>query len=529
MDDSPVPGGQAGPFTLINVFQVAPGSQDILASSVLSTAADIAASLPGFLDATVLRSVDGQRVVNYAHWIDHAAFETFMADPRTPARLQAATELGEPDGHAYVIAGRAGAPAAAGPLSVYRRMQQLIGELNWDQLSEVVDVEGYTENCVGLTPGWITGLAAAVQNYLDNVASGISDITVTELDALQTGDSAADPVPRRGCPHRPVPGRRRDRAPVLLRDPGFRETDRGPDRLALAADGPMGRPPAAHHAGGSGTGTAGQDVMTGSSHQAVAAGDGTVAVEAAGSGEPVVLLHGWPQTRYAWREVMTVLAPHYQVIAVDLPGLGDSSPPPDYRKSTIASLVWSAVRAVVPEGPVRLVGHDWGAIVGYLCANAAGSEVSRLAVIDVVTPLEFAGLPLLIPGGNPAWHFLFHGGLPELLQRPRGTYRGWFDHGPSPELARRIASSPAFVGQARSPGHYTAASRSGLTATPNSSTQFGRSPQLQRTDSWLSCGALASSCPAQRPLLDACVRLGLMGGFGRPSRRRSAARLSNSS
>ena len=113
MDDSPVPGGQAGPFTLINVFQVAPGSQDILASSVLSTAADIAASLPGFLDATVLRSVDGQRVVNYAHWIDHAAFETFMADPRTPARLQAATELGEPDGHAYVIAGRAGAPAAA--------------------------------------------------------------------------------------------------------------------------------------------------------------------------------------------------------------------------------------------------------------------------------------------------------------------------------------------------------------------------------------------------------------------------------
>jgi heme-degrading monooxygenase HmoA/predicted ester cyclase len=190
MDDLPVPGDQAGPFTLLNVFRVAPASQDSLASSVLATAADIAASLPGFLDATVLRSVDGQRVANYAHWSDRAAFEAFMADSRTPARLRAATELGEPDGHAYVIAGRVGAPAPAGPLAVYRRMQQLIGEQAWDQLSEVVDAEGYTENCVGLTPGWITGLAAAVANYLDNVASGISDITITELDALQTGDSA---------------------------------------------------------------------------------------------------------------------------------------------------------------------------------------------------------------------------------------------------------------------------------------------------------------------------------------------------
>jgi len=190
MDDSPVPGDKAVPFTLLNVFRVAPDSQDSLVSSVLSTAADIAACLPGFLDATVLRSVDGQRVVNYAHWSDQAAFGVFMSDSRTPARLRAATELGEPDGHAYVIAGRVDAPATGGPLAVYRRMQQLIGEQAWDKLGEVVDVEGYTENCVGLTPGWITGLATAVRNYLDNVASGMSDITVTELDALQTGDSA---------------------------------------------------------------------------------------------------------------------------------------------------------------------------------------------------------------------------------------------------------------------------------------------------------------------------------------------------
>lgn len=95
MDDSPIPGDRTGPFTLLNVFRVAPDSQESLASSVLSTAADIAARLPGFLDSMVLRSVDGQRVVNYAHWTDQAAFEAFMADARTPARLRAATELAE--------------------------------------------------------------------------------------------------------------------------------------------------------------------------------------------------------------------------------------------------------------------------------------------------------------------------------------------------------------------------------------------------------------------------------------------------
>jgi heme-degrading monooxygenase HmoA/predicted ester cyclase len=190
MSDSPAPGGPPEPFTLLNVFRVPPASQDGLVSSVLGTASQVAASLPGFLDATVLRSVDGQRVVNYAHWRDQAAFEAFMADSRTPARLKAATELGEPDGHAYVTAGRISAPASGRPLAAYRRMQQLIGEQAWEQLGEVVDVDGYTENCVGLTPGWITGLATAVQNYLDNVASGTSDVTVTELDAVEDGDSA---------------------------------------------------------------------------------------------------------------------------------------------------------------------------------------------------------------------------------------------------------------------------------------------------------------------------------------------------
>ena len=46
-----------------------------------------------------------------------------------------------------------------------------------------------------------------------------------------------------------------------------------------------------------------------------------------GHGDPVVLLHGWPQTWYAWHNVMPALAKNYTVIAPDLRGLGDSSKP----------------------------------------------------------------------------------------------------------------------------------------------------------------------------------------------------------
>ena len=47
-----------------------------------------------------------------------------------------------------------------------------------------------------------------------------------------------------------------------------------------------------------------------------------------GKGDPVVLLHGWPETWYGWHHLMPALAKNYTVIVPDLPGLGDSSKPP---------------------------------------------------------------------------------------------------------------------------------------------------------------------------------------------------------
>src|SRR6201981_431272 len=79
----------------------------------------------------------------------------------------------------------------------------------------------------------------------------------------------------------------------------------------------------------------------------------------AGQRTAAVLLHGWPQTWYMWRDVMPGLATRYRVIAPDLRGLGDSSRPADgYDKKTVGNDVWRLVRDVLGISAFHLVGHD---------------------------------------------------------------------------------------------------------------------------------------------------------------------------
>ena len=72
-----------------------------------------------------------------------------------------------------------------------------------------------------------------------------------------------------------------------------------------------------------------------------------------GDGPAVVLLHGWPQTWFMWRDVIPGLAERYRVIAPDLRGLGNSSRPVDgYDKKTLAHDVWRLVPGS-PNGRAR--------------------------------------------------------------------------------------------------------------------------------------------------------------------------------
>ena len=88
-----------------------------------------------------------------------------------------------------------------------------------------------------------------------------------------------------------------------------------------------------------------------------------------GQGDPLVLLHGWPETWYAWYKIMPALAKNYTVIAPDLRGLGDSSKPPTgYDGKTVAEDIHQLVTQLGFKS-IFLVGHDIGSQMAYSYAG----------------------------------------------------------------------------------------------------------------------------------------------------------------
>jgi pimeloyl-ACP methyl ester carboxylesterase len=141
-----------------------------------------------------------------------------------------------------------------------------------------------------------------------------------------------------------------------------------------------------------------------------------------GQGDPVVLLHGWPETWYAWRYVMPALAQNYTVIAPDLRGLGDSSKPPTgYDGKTVAEDIHQLVTQL-GFNTIFLVGHDIGAWVAYPYAAEHPTEVEKLVVMEVPPPGFFPPRPL-------PWWLYFHQtpNVPEaLVEGKEMEYLSWF-------------------------------------------------------------------------------------------------------
>ena len=125
-----------------------------------------------------------------------------------------------------------------------------------------------------------------------------------------------------------------------------------------------------------------------------------------GSGPPLVLLHGWPQSWYEWRGIMPALAERYTVYALDLPGLGDSEgAPPGYDKATLARYVHGLLADELGLRDINLVGHDLGAGVGFQYAAQYPNEVARYAHLDYSLPGP--GLPAA-QFRTYSWHLAFH-------------------------------------------------------------------------------------------------------------------------
>ena len=75
-----------------------------------------------------------------------------------------------------------------GALGVYRAYQRSLASGDVARLGEVVDQEGYTENCLGLT-GWTTGFGVALANYQKNMLAPFSDRRSTEVEVIECGDT----------------------------------------------------------------------------------------------------------------------------------------------------------------------------------------------------------------------------------------------------------------------------------------------------------------------------------------------------
>jgi pimeloyl-ACP methyl ester carboxylesterase len=168
-------------------------------------------------------------------------------------------------------------------------------------------------------------------------------------------------------------------------------------------------------------------MSAGVSHHFADLGDVRLHYVTAGSGFPIVLLHGWPQSWYEWRHIIPVLAERYQVIAPDLRGLGDSSRPQEgYDKKTVGNDIWRLVNGTLGIREFFLVGHDWGGPTAYAVAAAHPEAVRKLCVLDVSIPGD--GSPNISQGGK-RWHHAFHQtpDLPEALVAGReDIYLGWF-------------------------------------------------------------------------------------------------------
>lgn len=146
-----------------------------------------------------------------------------------------------------------------------------------------------------------------------------------------------------------------------------------------------------------------------------------------GSGKPILLIPGWPQSWYAWRYVMPrLVAEGYRVVAVDPRGMGDSDHPLEgYDLTTLASDMHGLVETLglTADGPIQVAGHDIGTWIGYAWAADWPDDIAKLAVMDALVPgISSPRTDLDAEEANlRSWHFGFNrlDDLPEVLLRGR--------------------------------------------------------------------------------------------------------------
>lgn len=148
-------------------------------------------------------------------------------------------------------------------------------------------------------------------------------------------------------------------------------------------------------------------------------------------GPTILLFAGFPQTWYAWRKVLPALGKHYNIVAPDLPGQGDSDLPTcGCSTEPVAGIVHELMRSINAK-PHFVVAHDIGAWAAYPYVASFSSQVKGLAILD--TGIPGISLPDNLPWTPEVawrtWHVAFHNvaDLPEaLIEGRERLYLEWF-------------------------------------------------------------------------------------------------------
>ncbi|SBS76075.1 Alpha/beta hydrolase fold [uncultured Mycobacterium sp.] len=159
--------------------------------------------------------------------------------------------------------------------------------------------------------------------------------------------------------------------------------------------------------------------VAGFEHRMTRVGDVKMHAVIGGSGPPLVLIHGFPQTWWEWRHMMPRLAATHTVVAVDLRGAGHSdNPQGGYDKASLSGDVHSVMTSLGFD-KYAVCGHDIGAMTALALALTHRDAVTRLTVLDASQP----GWSRWEQNSREQklWHFAFHmkRDLPELLIRGR--------------------------------------------------------------------------------------------------------------
>lgn len=170
------------------------------------------------------------------------------------------------------------------------------------------------------------------------------------------------------------------------------------------------------------------------SSRLVDTGDLSLHAVVGGSGPPLLLVHGWPESWYAWRLLMPTLARDFEVIAVDQRGMGLSDKPADGYDTGTQAKDLIAVMEALGHGRFAVVGHDTGFAISYALAADHPDRVERAALAEIPgSPGAAPSPPVFVPGfiNDRLWHLPFNRieGLNEVLVSGRedAFYRWEFD------------------------------------------------------------------------------------------------------